>query len=138
MDDQIFFHPGVLEERDGSFVQIGRRCNSCGKTSFPASEFCKFCSSEKGETLPLSKIGTLFSFSVTRVPVGPYKPPIISGFIDLPEGTRIFGQIHADVEEVRTGMRLSMETGVIWTEKDGTEVIGYYYVPCEEDNGGKN
>jgi uncharacterized OB-fold protein len=66
---------------------------------------------------------------VTRVPVGPYKPPIIGGYIDLPEGTRVFGQIHARVEDVKTGMKLKMETGVIWIEKDGTEVLGYYYIP---------
>jgi len=138
MNNQIIFHQGALEERDGLFVQIGKKCNSCGRTSFPVFAFCPFCSSENGETLPLSKIGTLFSFSVTRVPVGPYKPPIIAGFIDLPEGTRIFGQIHANVDEIRTGMLLSVETGVIWTEKNGTEVIGYYYVPCEADCGGRN
>ncbi|MFH2011154.1 MAG: OB-fold domain-containing protein [Pseudomonadota bacterium] len=138
MSNQIIFHSGALEEKDGALVQIGYKCHSCGKTSFPVFELCPFCSSDKGEKLPLSSVGTLFSFSVTRVPVGPYKPPIIAGYIDLPEGTRVFGQIHANIENVRTGMQLKVETGVVWTEKDGTEVIGYYYVPCEKECGGAN
>jgi uncharacterized OB-fold protein len=78
----------------------------------------------------------LFSFSITRVPVGPYKPPIVAGFIDLPEGTRIFGQIHAAPDEIKTGILMTMKTGVLWTEKDGTEVMGYYYVPIWTDVGG--
>jgi uncharacterized protein len=65
--------------------------------------------------------------------VGPFKPPIIGGYIDLPEGTRVFGQIRVTVEEMKTGMKVEVKTGVIWTEKDGTEVLGYYYVPYDPE-----
>ncbi len=130
MSKQAIFHPGALEERDGVLVQMGNQCVGCGRTSYPAVELCPFCSSEQLKKVPLSATGKLFSFCVTRVPVGPYKPPIIGGYIDLHEGTRVFGQIHARVEDVKTGMKLKRETGVIWTEKDGTEVLGYFYVPC--------
>jgi len=136
MSNQIIFHSGALDEKDGSLIQMGNKCKNCGKTSYPAVELCPFCSSENVERVSLSTVGTLFSFSVTRVPVGHYKPPIIGGYIDLPEGTRVFGQIHAKVEDVKTGMKVKVETGVIWTEKDGTEVLGYYYVPCKEESGG--
>jgi len=136
MSNQIIFHPGALDEKDGKFIQIGNKCKDCGKTTFPVMELCQFCSSENVEKIPLSTIGTLFSFSVTRVPVGHYKPPIIGGYVDLPEGTRVFGQIHAKVEDVKTGMNVKVETGIIWTEKDGTKVLGYYYVPCKENFGG--
>jgi len=136
MSKQIIFYPGALDEKDGRLVQMGNKCRDCGKTSYPAVELCPFCSSENKDKVPLSTVGTLFSFSVTRVPVGPFKPPIIGGYIDLPEGTRLFGQIHAKVEEVKTGMKVKVETGVIWTEKDGTEVLGYYYVPFKPEDGG--
>lgn len=137
MSKQIIFHPGVLDVKDGGLVQIGHRCRNCGKTSYPGVELCPFCSSENVEKVPLSTVGTLFSFSVTRVPVGCYKPPIIGGYIDLPEGTRVFGQIHADVKDVKTGMKVRVKTGALCTEKDGTEVIGYYYIPCEAGCGGE-
>ena len=138
MSKQIIVQAGALDEKDGSFIQMGNKCKNCGKTSYPAVELCPFCSSENVEKVSLSTVGTLFSFSVTRVPVGPYKPPFIGGYVDLPEGTRVFGQIHAKVEDVKTGMKLKVQTGVIWTEKDGTEVLGYYYVPCEAVSGGRN
>ncbi len=136
MSKQVIFYPGVLDDKDGRLVQMGNKCRDCGKTSYPAMELCPFCSSEEVEKVPLSTMGTLFSFSVTRVPVSSYKPPIIGGYIDLPEGTRIFGQIRADLKDVKTGMKVKVETGVLWKEKDDTEVLGYYYVPCETKDGG--
>ncbi len=116
---------------------MGKKCNSCEKTSFPVFALCPFCSSENGEKVTLSKIGTLFSYSITRVPVGPYPPPIIAGYVDLPEGTRIFSQIHVNVDEIQIGMKLILKTGAVWTEKDGTEVMGYYYVPYNAQGGGE-
>jgi len=136
MSEPIIFHPGALDEKEGRLVQMGNKCMECGKTSYPAVELCPFCSSEMVEKTPLNTVGTLFSFSVTRVPVGPYKPPIIGGYVDLPEGIRVFGQIHANMEDVKTGMQVKVETGILWTEKDGTEVYGYYYVPCKGTCGG--
>ncbi len=136
MGKQNIFYPGALDEKDGKLVQMGHKCRDCGKTSYPAVELCPFCSSGQVEKVPISPVGTVYSFSVTRVPVGPFKPPIVGGYIDLPEGTRVFGQIHAKVEDVKTGMKVRVETGVLWTEKDGTEVLGYYYVPYEVERGG--
>jgi uncharacterized protein len=136
MSDQIIFYPGALEEKNGKLIQMGNKCKDCGKTSYPVSELCQFCSSQNVAKVPISTVGTLFSYSVTRVPVSNYNPPIIGGYINLPEGTRLFGQIRAKVENVKIGMKLKVQTGVIWTEKDGTEVLGYYYVPCETEGGG--
>lgn len=136
MDKRIIFHPGGLDEKEGRLIQMGNKCNTCGKTSFPVTELCPACASDNLEKVSLSTEGKIFSYSITRVPVGPYKPPIIGAYIDLPEGTRIFGQIHADPNKVKTGMRVRLETGVIWKEKDGTEFLGYYYVPVEAEIGG--
>lgn len=136
MGKQVIFHPGALDEREGKLIQMGHKCNSCGKTSFPAVELCPACSSDEVQKVPLSTEGKVFSYSITRVPVGPFKPPIIGAYVDLPEGTRVFAQLHAELEKVRTGMKVRVETGVLWTEKDGTEVLGYYYVPFDSGLGG--
>jgi len=141
MSKQSIFHPGALDEKDGMLIQMGNKCKNCGKTSFPAVELCPFCSSDKVEKVPLSTIGTVFSFAITRVPVGPYKPPIIGAYINLPEGVRVYGQIHANEKDVKTGMKVKVETGILWTETDKkgnvTDVLGYYYVPVETKSGGE-
>lgn len=136
MSKQIVFDSSALDEKNGQLVQIGNKCGECGKTSFPAVELCPACSSGDVNKVPLSKEGIVYSWCATRVPVGPFKPPFIGAYIDLPEGTRLFGHIHADIDRVKTGMKVKVETGVIWTEKDGTEVLGYYYLPSEAEVGG--
>ena len=134
--NQMIFYPGALEKHGEEWIQVGNRCQDCGKTSYPAMELCIFCSSDQVEKAPLSKVGTVFSYTVTRVPVGPYKPPIICAHVDLPEGTRVFGQIHADESKVKAGMQVIMEAGVLYQEKDGADVYGFYYVPYESEQGG--
>jgi len=134
-DNQQIFHTNALEEVEGKLIQLGHKCDACGKTSYPAVERCTFCGAAEVKKMPLSETGTVFAYSVTRVPVGPYKPPIIGAYIDLPEGTRLFAQIHADESEIRTGMKVKVVTGPIWTEEDGTEVLGYYYVPFDGKGG---
>ena len=134
MKEKVIFHNNVLDEIDGKYVQLGNKCQECGKVSYPAVERCPFCGSADIEKVELSKTGTVFTFNVIRVPVGPYKPPIIGAYVDLPDGTRVFGQIHAPVEEVKAGMKVNVETGVIWEEED-KEVIGYYYVPMQNTEG---
>jgi uncharacterized OB-fold protein len=134
-DNQTIFHPGALEEVEGRLIQYGGKCEKCGKTSFPLPERCPFCGSSSLVKSPLSGKGTVFSYSITRVPVGPYAPPIIGAYIDLPEGVRLFAQIYTKEEKVKTGMSVIVNTGVIWTEDDGTEILGYWYEPAQEDGG---
>jgi uncharacterized protein len=132
MSEQYIFFKGALDEVDGKLFQMGNKCRDCTKTSYPAGERCIFCGSENVEKVKMSQIGTVFTHCITRVPVGPFKPPFIGAYIDLPEGARVFGQIHAGVDEVKVGMKVKVETGVVWTDKDGKEALGFYYVPYNE------
>jgi uncharacterized protein len=132
MSEQYIFFKGALDEVDGKLVQMGHKCKDCDKTSYPAVERCIFCGSENVQKVNLSEIGTVFTHSITRVPVGPFKPPFIGAYIDLPEGARVFGQIHAGIDEVKDGMKVKVETGVIWTDKDGKEATGFFYVPYKD------
>ena len=133
MAETTIFFPKALTEKDGKYVQMGQHCKTCGRTTFPVTELCMNCSSDKIEKVQIATEGTVYSWSVTRVPVGGYKPPFIGAYIDLTDGVRIFAQVKTDPDTMKTGMKVKVETGVIYTEKDGTEVLGYYYVPA---NGG--
>jgi uncharacterized OB-fold protein len=131
-EKQKVFHAGALDEVEGKLIQLGNKCAKCGKTSYPAAERCVFCGAADGKKVPLSEEGAVFAYSITRVPVGPYLPPIIGAYIDLPEGVRLFAQVNAGESEMKTGMKVKVNPGVIWTEKDGTEILGYRYVPVQE------
>ena len=126
------FHNNALTEVDGKLVQMGVKCAICGKTTYPATERCAYCGAAEIQPAKMSEIGIVYSYCIVRLPVGPYKPPMIGAYVDLPEGARIYAQIHAPEEEVKVGMKVALRTGVIWTAKDGTEITGYYYVPYVE------
>jgi len=129
MPEKVLFYKGALEEADGTWKLMGNHCKDCGKTTYPRMERCAFCGSLNHEPVELSKTGTIYSFHTVRVPVGPYAPPIIGGLIDLPEGVRLYSQVHAPDGSIKAGMKLKMELGTLYTQKDGTEVFGFYYVP---------
>lgn len=131
MAEKVLFYNGALEEVGGEWKLVGSRCKCCGKVSYPRAERCIFCASPDGEATVLSEEGTVYSYHIVRVPVGPYRPPLIGGLIDTPEGVRLYGQIKAPEEKVEIGTKLKMKTGTLYTDKDGNEVFGFYYVPAE-------
>jgi len=132
MAEKVLFCKGAMEEINGEWKLVGVRCNCCGKVSYPRSERCVYCASDDTVETVLEETGVVYSFNTVRVPVGPYRPPVIGGLIDTPEGVRLYGQIRAEDGTVKAGMKLKMETGTLYTDKDGTEVFGFYYVPAED------
>ena len=131
MSEVKVFHAGTLEVIDGKLVQVGCTCRDCKKVSFPQPERCMFCGSDNLEKKPLLTEGTVYSYSITRKQVGPFQPPIMGVFVDFEDGSRIYGQFHGEEEQVKKGIRVKAEVGPLWTEADGTEVMGYYYVPAD-------
>src|SRR5688572_6752149 len=76
---------------------LGSECPACGKRAFPKRDYCDACGNEKGmATVPLSRTGILYSYTVVRVAPPAFKVPYTVGFIDLPEDVRVFAQIDAD------------------------------------------
>jgi len=79
---------------NGSAQLVGGRCARCGKVVFPRSNVCPGCAS-RGPMAPvlLSRRGKLYSYSVIHVDTPGFKAPYAVGYVDLPEGPRIFGHL---------------------------------------------
>lgn len=132
MSERVYFYNGTIEEQDGKLVQVGYKCKKCGKITFPKAEACMYCGdyTEEPEKVQLATEGTVYSYSVNRVGVGPFEAPFCGAYINLMDGVRIYGQIRdIPVEEIRTGMKVKVQIGTLYTKPDGTEVTGYWYVP---------
>ena len=98
------------EESGGAGVLVGHRCRRCQVCVFGPAVFCQACSSDDLESVELSRQGTLYSFTVVRVPPAgwPGKVPYTLGEVELPEGPHVLAEI-IDSEPDRLKLGMSME-----------------------------
>ena len=113
---------------------IGSRCVECGEVRFPVSEFCPQCCTATTETIPLSRRGTLYSFTVQRFrPPPPYRgpeefEPYGIGMIELPEGLRVTAVLaDEDIDSLCVGMEMELIIMKLFEDEMGREVLGYKF-----------
>lgn len=135
MKSRVPFREGLIEEVSGKWVLVGCRCQQCGQIIFPCREACLNCSSQDMERLNLSQQGKLYSFSIVHMPSEHFKPPYAVGWIELPEGIRMFSQIRGWQEHpLKTGMDMELAIEKLWDEEE-KEVIGYIFRPSVDKEG---
>ena len=97
---------------------LGSRCRDCGETTIGTSTVCPNCGGTALESLPLSRRGTLWTYTVVRHrPPGDYRGPdpfvpFALGLVELPEGLRVVAPIAGDPAAVRIGMPLEFRAAV--------------------------
>ena len=128
------FRPGVLElEGNGGGRLIGSRCPACGAHFFPAREVCPGCLEQDMERVPLSGQGSLYTYTVVRQSAPGFPVPYLLGYVDLPEGVRVLGQLAGlSQDEARIGMALALTVQPVGTDEEGREIIGYSFRPRAE------
>ena len=120
------FRPRELElTGDAEGHLIGSRCGSCGAHYFPTREVCARCLSENMESVALSGRGVLYTFTVIRQSTPAFEVPYILGYVDLPEGVRVMGQISGCApEDLSIGMELEMSVEPFTEDDEGNQVMG--------------
>jgi len=53
--------------------------------------------------------------------------PYAVGYVDLPEGVRVFAQLEAEFETLRPGLEMQACPGVIKLDENGDEIWGYKF-----------
>ncbi len=119
---------GYFTEEDGGRL-LGSKCKICGQNYFPPRDRCFNCYSQELETLKISPIGKLYTYTIVRMPVAKYKPPLALAWVEFPEGVRVFSQIK-DWEKVplKIGMPMKVVLDTLWVE-ESKEVYGYKFTP---------
>ncbi len=117
---------------------IGSRCRECGEVTFPANLYCPQCCSETTETVPLSRQGVLYSFTIQRFkPPPPYRgtepfEPYGVGMIELPEGLRVTSVLQeSDPDKLRVGMSMELVITKFFEDDEGNEVLSYKFKPVD-------
>lgn len=128
---------GLLTEPLDQLEQVrlvGTHCRDCGEVMFGTYHSCANCASENVEQIPLSKRGTLWSYTViNHCPPAPYKGPTDpfipfgEGLVELPEGVRVVSVLDCDLKRIHIGMELELVTYPLFVDDDGKEVIAWKF-----------
>ncbi len=124
--------PSVLEQSivqaDGHPALLVQHCDSCRATAFPVSSICPRCGGKNLHTEPLSATGTVFSWTVIHRGGKGMRVPYIVALADFPEGPRIFSQVAALPEQMKSGMNVRIVFG---TPPAGAPADSYYFEKSE-------
>ena len=124
----LFTYP--IPEGTGGAL-LGSRCRECGTTYFPPRQICPRCMKEGIlEPLPLSRQGALYTYTVIRQAPPRYPAPYAVGYVDLPEGVRVFAQLEGwQARELRVGEEMEVFLTTIRKDEGDRELIGYKFRP---------
>jgi len=126
---------GKIPIREGLFTEgiegslVGFRCKSCHHVLPPLTIVCYYCSGLDLEKLPLSRVGKLYSYSIVHQPHKHFDVPYFIGYVDLPEGIRIFSPLkQKEGKAFQVGMDMQLVVEKLW-DQNGDEVIGPKFQP---------
>ena len=129
MADRVPIREGAFIESSEGSILLANRCKSCGQIFFPKAVFCLSCFSEDTEELKLSRRGKLYSYTIGYMPSMHFEPPYAIGYVDMPEGVRIFTPLKmVDGKPFSIGIDMEVVIEKLWQDNDN-EVIGYKFKP---------
>jgi uncharacterized OB-fold protein len=119
----------LADPADGRSKLCGSRCRGCARITFPPAPVCSGCGSEAVEPVPLSERGTLYTYSVLHVGARGWPAPYVLGYVDLPEGVRVFSHIDAPPGELRMDMPVTLQLREPVKNPEGQEVLAFTFRP---------
>ncbi|TEO04738.1 Zn-ribbon domain-containing OB-fold protein [Pseudomonas aeruginosa] len=112
---------------------LGSLCTQCGTRVFPARPFCPACDCTDIEPeVELATRGKIYSYTVIHQAPAGRKPPYTLAYVDLTDGVRVMAQVDAPQELLCIDMAVRLDIRAV-AEQDGCELIGYVFVPTQED-----
>ena len=112
---------------------IGFRCNECETTVFGPAVFCQQCTSTDLEAVELGVKGTLFSYTIVRIPPAgwPGDVPYVLGQVELPQGPQVLAEIiGCEHDDLRIGMTVEMTLQAVPAENGGPDKAVYKWRPA--------
>jgi len=114
---------------------MGSKCKNCSEVSLGKRQTCANCGGITLEEIPLSRRGTLWTYTVIRhKPPGDYKGPepfvpFGLGLVEIPEGIRVLAPIQCELGKIKVGMELEMEVYPLYTDENQNEVMAFRFRP---------
>ena len=124
----------LTDESGDRGVLLGMRCLRCGVYVFGPATFCQSCTSPDLEGVELSTEGTLYSFTIVRVPPSGWPGPVpyVLGEAELPEGPHVLAEvIDCPHDALRVGMAVALAIQIVGMDGiAGSERAVYKWRPA--------
>ena len=112
----------------------GQKCAVCGAVYLGRRVACSKCYATGPFTeIPLSRRGTLHVFAIVHQSMPGVPTPYVAAVVDLPEGVSVratLKDVEPDPAQLRFDMPLEMFTGVSQQDRDGNDVIAFWFRPA--------
>ena len=107
----------IAVDADGTVHLVGGQCADCGARAFPRAPVCTNCMSENIGPARLPREGVLYAFSTVHVAPKKWKSPMRIGYVDLPDGVRVFAHLSGDSFAI--GDRVAVDLGPVGCDESG-------------------
>jgi len=104
-------------DAQGRAALIGGVCADCGTETFPRAPVCASCMSENIRAQAMPRVGTLYAFSTVHVAAKKWKKPMRIGYVDLPNGARVF--THLEGDNLAIGDEVEVALGIVGEDEEG-------------------
>jgi uncharacterized OB-fold protein len=114
-------------------VLIGFQCLDCQVKVFGPATFCQSCSSSKLVPVEFSTTGSLFSYTIVRIPPPGWPGPVpyILGEVEMPEGPHVLAEIIESQEsDLTIGRRMELAIQSVRTAQAECERAVYKWRPA--------
>lgn len=113
---------------------VGFRCNECSTTVFGPAIFCQSCTSTDLEAVELGAKGTLFSYTIVRIPPAgwPGEVPYVLGQVELPQGPQVLAEVvGCEHDDLKIGMAVELTLQEVPAENGGPDKAVYKWRPAQ-------
>jgi uncharacterized OB-fold protein len=122
-----------LPENGGEPYLAGQRCDACGAVYLGRRVACARCTATGPfREIPLSRTGELWVYSIVHQSVPGVAVPYVAAIVDLPEGVSVrctLVDVEPDPARLRFGMPLEMTTAVSQQDREGNDIVAFYFRP---------
>ena len=127
--------PFLRVPEQGEPYLVGQKCKACGTVYLGQRMACAKClGAGPFEEIELSRRGNLHVYSIVHQSTPGTPVPYVAAIVDLPEGVAVRGNVvdvKPEPEALTFGMPLEMTFGVSQQDRDGNDVVAFYFRPAK-------
>lgn len=126
------------QEDDGNITLFAYYCNDCETGHLPKTLVCSNCGNDSLIKKAIQGNGRLYTYTILDVVPQGYPGPVSVGYVDFPDGVRVFGHIRPEQGcEIRIGSEVSIEPAVLF-HRLNTEIEIHSYRFVIDNNSKEN